>query len=228
MDGEISKGTWIGATILAIVAILGLAFAVYGIARSLVNNSSADFVNTVDSASQSGFNDFDDTVVSGLQVRSAIDTYEGDKIAILVNTAGVQTLIKGESDPLTKLNDARKEKLNMDSTKGTVTNVLALYDDKYYVNYNALLEVNPNSTTINGVTGNFLTVGSTKEGFLRLLVGFKIKTGTNDLQFNLLKTNYKTTGQPEFIANGSNFSAKLIKDSSNVIVGIMFTQIYVE
>lgn len=222
MDQEISKGTWVGATILAIVAILGLSFAVYGIARSLVNNSSADFVSTVDDVGTSSFNDFDGTTVSGLQVRSAIDTYEGDKIAILVNTAGVQQAIAGSTTTaftgttvdFTKL--ARQEAVAADYNQATTMN------GKVYITYNALFDF---------TTGTSLA--DSKEGYLSWNGMFKLRKdptdptkATSDLMFNTVKVNYKTTGCAEFIATGSNFNAKLIKDASGTVVGIMFTQVY--
>ena len=212
MDQEISKGTWVGATILAIVAILGLSFAVYGIARSLVNNSSSDFVNTVDSVGNSSFNDYDGTTVSGLQVRSAIDNYEGDKIAILVNTAGVQTALTGSvngtaTSPVDFTKLVRHE------------NVEAAYNVAYvdgngraYVMYNALFDSG--------------SITDSKEGYLVFSGTFKLHGATSNLMFNSIKTNFKTTGCSEFIANGTNFNAKLIKDSSGTVIGIMFTQVY--
>lgn len=219
MDQEISKGTWVGATILAIVAILGLSFAVYGIARSLVNNSAADFVQTVDSVGNSSFNDFDGTTVSGLQVRAAIDNYEGDKIAILVNTAGVQqawagstTGVLADNAPVSFAADKiiRQEAVPMDYNQAIVM------QGKGYIVYNALFNYTTNGTTLK----------DSNEGYLIWNGMFKLHTDSSNLMFNTVKANYKTTGCTEFVANGSNFNAKLIKDASGTVVGIMFTQVY--
>ena len=217
MDQEISKGTWVGATILAIVAILGLSFAVYGIARSLVNNSSADFVSTVDGVGTSAFNDFDGTTVSGLQVRSAIDTYEGDKIAILVNTAGIEEALDKETDDEKKGKTAafvRQEAVDVHADK------LIVFNEKHYMNYNAIIE-------------EASQLSNTSAGYLQYTGLFRFRKDptdptktTSDLQFNTLKTNFKTTGCSEFIATGSNFNAKLIKDASGTVIGIMFSQVY--
>lgn len=214
MDQEISKGTWVGATILAIVAILGLSFAVYGIARSLVNNSSADFVSTVDGVGTSAFNDFDGTTVSGLQVRSAIDTYEGDKIAILVNTAGIEEAIKKSANPAKPSTSAfvRQEAVSTDA------DMLITFNGKNYMNYNALFVKEDDGS---------VQLSNTSAGYLQYSGLFKLREGTSDLLFNTLKTNYKTTGCSEFIATGSNFNAKLIKDASGTVIGIMFSQVYV-
>lgn len=220
MDQEISKGTWVGATILAIVAILGLSFAVYGIARSLVNNSSADFVQTVDSVGNSSFNDFDGTTVSGLQVRAAIDNYEGDKIAILVNTAGVQQAWAGSTTGVIANNTnvsfasdkiIRQEEVPMDYNQAIVM------QGKGYIVYNALFDY---------TSGGGATLTDSNEGYLIWNGMFKLHTDSSNLMFNTVKAKYKTTGCTEFVANGSNFNAKLIKDASGTVVGIMFTQVY--
>lgn len=219
MDQEISKGTWVGATILAIVAILGLSFAVYGIARSLVNNSSADFVQTVDSVGNSSFNDYDGTTVSGLQVRSAIDNYEGDKICIMINTAGVQQAWAGSSSAMAEAADVsfaenviiRQEAIDASYNQGVVV------QGKGYIAYNALFDY---------TAGGGATLKDSNEGYLIWNGMFKLHDGSSNLMFNTCKTNYKTTGCTEFIANGSNFNAKLIKDASGTVVGIMFTQVY--
>lgn len=214
MDQEISKGTWVGATILAIVAILGLSFAVYGIARTLVNNSAADFVKTVDSVGTSSFNDYDGTVVSGLQVRSAIDTYEGDKISILVNTVGVQNALKGADGKVTNMDWTklvRQEPVDSNYNVGFTDNI-----GRAYIAYNALFDLD----------GAGVTFTDSKEGYLVYNGPFKLHTDTSNLMFNSVKTNFKTTGCTEFIANGTNFNAKLIKDPTGTIIGIMFTQVY--
>ena len=218
MDQEISKGTWVGATILAIVAILGLSFAVYGIARSLVNNSSADFVSTVDGVGTSSFNDFDGTTVSGLQVRSAIDTYEGDKIAILVNTAGIEEALKSASTKNTAA-FVRQEAVKPE------VDLLINFNGKYYMNYNALFVP---ETADDGKLQ--IPLKDTTSGYLQYSGHFAMKTVdgkvTSDLLFNSLKSNFKTSGCSEFIATGSNFNAKLIKDASGTVVGILFSQVY--
>lgn len=216
MDQEISKGTWVGATLLAIVAILGLSFAVYGIARSLVNNSSADFVSTVDEVGSSSFTDFDGTTVSGLQVRAAIDTFEGQKVAILVNTAAVQQAIAGGTNQqftgaaidFTDL--ARAEIIDNQYNQAIIK------DGIVYIAYNAMLDY--------GSSGTSLT--DSKEGHWIWNGPFKLRDGTSNLLFNTTKINYKTTGCSEFIANGSNFTSRLIKDASGTEVGIVFTQVY--
>ncbi len=221
MDQEISKGTWVGATILAIVAILGLSFAVYGIARSLVNNSSADFVQTVDSVGNSSFNDFDGTTVSGLQVRSAIDNYEGDKICILVNTAGVQQAWAGSTSgnitgsvSFNKI--VRQEKVEEQY------NLPVVMQGKGYIAYNALFDFYDDA----GNPHDGVSLTDSNEGYLIWNGMFELHAGSSNLMFNTIKTNFKTTGCTEFIANGSNFNAKLIKDASGTVVGIMFTQVY--
>lgn len=225
MDGEISKGTWVGATVLAIVAILGLSFAVYGISRSLVNNSSADFIKTVDSVANSGFNDYDGTVVSGLQVRQALENYEGEKIGIWINTSGTQLAVTGaaktetDTSKYTGTTDgatldttlSRQEKLGavQQNPKGVI------YSGRYYINYNAVFE---------GITDtNFK---STTQGYMEYTGKFALVTGTSDIVFNTVKTNYKNVACAEYVAGGSNFNAKLIKDGTGTIIGIMFSQVY--
>lgn len=219
MDQEISKGTWVGATILAIVAILGLSFAVYGIARSLVNNSSSDFVQTVDSVGSSSFNDYDGTTVSGLQVRSAIDNYEGDKICILVNTAGLQQAWAGSVSGTTEGKPVDMNKIVRQEAVETNRDLFVSEPTtgKGYVAYNALFDFKADGST---------TLSDSKEGYLIWNGMFKLKGTSSDLMFNTVKTNFKTTGCTEFIANGSNFNSKLIKDASGTVVGIMFTQVY--
>lgn len=225
MDQEISKGTWVGATILAIVAILGLSFAVYGIARSLVNNSSADFVQTVDSVGNSSFNDYDGTTVSGLQVRSAIDTYEGDKICILVNTAGVQQAWAGSTTANITNSSAisfATDVIIRQEAVDTKYDLPVVMQGKGYIAYNALFDFYDASG--NPISGVALT--DSKEGYLVWNGMFELHEDSSNLMFNTIKTNFKTTGCTEYIANGSNFNAKLIKDASGTVVGIMFTQVY--
>ena len=195
MDQEISKGTWIGAGILAIVAILGLAFAVYGIARNLVNNSSADFVKTVDSVGNSSFNDYDGTTVSGLQVRAAIDNYEGKKVAIFINTSAIQLAVNGSTDSDATASDMTGyvAKLVRQEPLDESYNNAFVFGGKVYVNYNGLLDFDAGAT-----------LKDSNEGYLTWTGPFKLKkladgTVTSDLMYNTVKTNLKTTGCTEFV-----------------------------
>ena len=223
MDAEISKGTWIGAGLLAIVAILGLAFAVYGVARSLVNNSSADFVKAIDSVGESGFNDYDGTIVSGLQVKAALADYSGKKIAILINTAAIQRALTqssagandGSTEPVADsftLADDWPTLLVRNEQVADTYNVATAFGGYVYVQYNALFDVG--------------SLRDTKEGFLEYKGTFKVKDGTSDLIFNSTKANYKVVGTTECIDNGNSYNAKLIKDQAGTIVGLLFREVY--
>lgn len=229
MDNEISKGTWTGTTVIAIIGVLGMAFAVFALSRSILNKGQSDFAKQIDNIDASVYEDYDGAIVSGMKVRSALNDFDGKNVIIMINTQAVQkhfagsnattkaankfngTLVKSKADLVVKENYGNKNLAN--SNTGTNEGLMVLqYNDRAYCVYGAL------PTAEGKFTAN-------EKGYVEYNDVFMTDSSGSVVR-NSIKTNWKTQGCTEYISNSSNFDAKLIKDATDTIVGIVFTQDY--
>ena len=217
MENETGKASFLGVGLTMIVAVIVLGLAVFAVARGIMNTAQSSFVQTMDGAANAGLSDFDGTTVSGVMVRSALEDYEGQNYMLLVNTAALQK--KSTTDGKAVASDtfleatAIKKSLVVREEYGTDNANLQLtaFGKRQYIVYNA-----------QAADGNF---SANTEGFIEYSGVFKTNAD-GMVQFNVQKINWKTSGCTEYISNSSNFTCKLIKDSSGTIVGILFTEVY--
>lgn len=219
MENETGKASFLGVTLVAIVAVVALALAVFAIARGVMNNGTTQYVKQMEKANTAGLSDYDGTTVSGVKVRSALEDYEGTDYALLVNTAAIQRIANPKAEAAAvegkdfvknwKKNLVTKENYGDDKNKDLQTTSFA---HRAYVIYNAQL---------NGGDDKFT---DSQEGFIRFSGTFKSVDGM--IVYNVNKVNWKTSGCSEYISNTSSYNCKLIKDASDTIIGILFTEVY--
>lgn len=223
MENETGKASFLGVGLTMIVAVIVLGLAVFAVARGIMNTAQSSFVQTMDGAANAGLSDFDGTTVSGVKVRSALEDYEGQNYMILINTAAVQKKSTPDGNAVTsttfKSATEIKKSLVTRETYGTDNTNLQLtaFGGRQYVVYNALADDTDTSGSTKFVAND--------EGYIEYTGVFKTDSD-GMVQFNVQKINWKTSGCSEYISNSSNFTCKLIKDSSGTIVGILFTEVY--
>lgn len=86
MEKEISSGAMLGIVLIALAAIIGLGFGVFAIAKNTANDGVAQVQDGLNSAGQSVYTDYDQRIVTGTQVTSAYQNFEGKNTAILIAT----------------------------------------------------------------------------------------------------------------------------------------------
>lgn len=249
MENETSKGTWTGVTVIAIVAVLGMAFAIFAIARTMLNKGQGQFAGQVESISNATFTDFDGTTVSGVKIRSALEDMEGQNVAILVNTAAFQKAMNnnklaalsgtdssvtfGSKDNLvTKVNYGGKSD-DGSTQKHKNLHITALPDgvtgsstDGFWsgaTSFKAYAIYNA-QLEFKTTAGTTATLKLSDDGYYEWNGSFATEAG--NIVFNNVKDNWKNEGCTEYIAPASNFSCKLIKDVTGAIVGIVCSQVY--
>ena len=77
MDREISTGTMLGITLIALAAIIGIGFGIFSIARSTANEGVMNIQDNLKQVNASVFTDYDQKIVTGTQVISAYDSLAG-------------------------------------------------------------------------------------------------------------------------------------------------------
>ena len=86
MEKEISSGAMLGIVLIALAAIIGIGFGVFAIAKGTANTGVTNVQEKLENVSTSEYTDFDQTVVTGQQVKTAYDNFAGKNAAILIAT----------------------------------------------------------------------------------------------------------------------------------------------
>ncbi len=222
MQNEISDGAKLGIVLIALAAIIALGFGVFAIAKGTANDGIVQVQDSLGTVSQQQFMDYDQKIISGTQVTSALKSFEGKPVAVLVQTKAVndgQTIANTKDHPVAQIITADTAKVN--ASTGALD---------YFINYNALLAKNPD-----GAIGSTVTGGSdptsvatpikltSKNGTYNAEFGFAQKDGS--VLFDNSTAGVYKSGNAEFISTTAKFQANLIKDKSGTIVGIVCNQL---
>ena len=238
MEKEISSGTMLGIVLIALAAVIGLGFGVFSIAKGVANEGTVGVQDNLNTVTDSAFEDYNDKVVTGTQVKSAIQNFEGKSVAILINTTAMNKGVKSYANR-TVAEDAAKT--------GGVTCFTVGSDKKPYINYNALLasdatgkqltclelgatvgsEAADGAVTSKG-TALMNEKGETnaptlKDGIITTAAPFAIN-GDGKVIFDYSIGGLSRSGNCEYVSPSSKFEANIIKDTSGTNIGIMFTQ----
>ncbi len=180
MEGELGSGARIAIALIVIGVIISVIFVILGFTRATTNTGITTVQNSMDSMSLAQFDDYDQKILSGTQVTSAIKLFEGRPVAIVVRTS----LIMGDDD----------------SGDG--------------FNYGAILK----DTTI---ATKIVNLDSPDVSGAYYIENLKTEGG---LEYNFNHYPTTETGTDAFVRPTAKFLANLIKDDTDAIVGIAFTQ----
>ena len=242
MEKEISSGTMLGIVLIALAAVIGLGFGVFSIAKGVANEGTVGVQDNLAVVSESSFEDYNDKIVTGTQVKSAITTFTGKSVGILVhNTAmdkEVVTYKEHKSTQAYKLatngqNDDFTDESFLSATPisggAKIGSELAASDNAhYYINYNALF--GSTASTADGVTTVAQNDGTTgtlmlKDGvYTASGVSFAVDAASGKVVFDNSLGGFGRTGNCEYIAATAKYDSNLIKDEAGTTIGIVFTQ----
>lgn len=234
MEKEISSGTMLGIVLIALAAVIGLGFGVFSIAKGVANEGTVNVQDNLGTVSESAFEDYNDKIVTGTMVKSAVTNFTGKSVAILISTTAMNKEVKPfashqslqvytlSEGGLTSI-DGANQKTGGDEYIG----VTPPPGERYYVNYNALI----GSTAVTDDTGR-TKVDWGKEGTVTFKdgiyqcdgVSFAVNQVTGKVQFDNSVGGFSRSGNCEYIAASAKFEANLMKDTSGTTIGIIFTQ----
>lgn len=209
MGEEISRGANLGVILIALAVVIGLGFSIFSIAKGTANEGVTKMQTTMANVQASELKDYDQTVVTGTQVKSALENFEGKSVAILIATKAIQEDTTG-----TKF--AGSQQFNK-IPKVKINNVP-------FINYNALLKGAATLDTNGKVTGEGTSPALTMDnGKYVANDGFAVHNGAVVFYNNVSDMN--KSGMSEYINAGSKFNANLVIDNSGTVIGVVFTQI---
>ena len=231
MEKEISSGTMLGIVLIALAAVIGLGFGVFSIAKGVANEGTVGVQDNLAVVGESAFEDYNDKIVTGTMVKSAVQNFTGKSVGILINTTAMDKAVKPyvshqnimvyEANAGTMLMDGMQAKKGSDAALGT--KIENDPNKHYYVNYNALF----GDTAASGVVTWDASEGklTLKDGIYNAVeTPFAIDALTGKIQFDYSVGGFGRTGNCEYLNATAKFDANLIKDETGVTIGIVFTQ----
>jgi hypothetical protein len=243
MENEVSGIAKLGIVLIALAVLIALGFGIFQISKGTANTGVNDVQSELDGVSSSGFTTYDQTVITGTMVKSAVSDFEGEQTAVLISTTAWQNAL---------------EKAKEDTTDGGVTDLLsgATFGTAYgtdtkngdsipvvnvvkdlsaptkditekYLNYNALLgNTASGATGVGGQTYGDVNMGVIKfdSNCFRCISGFAADDSGKGL-YNNITGNLSKSGTTEYVPNGAKFQAYIIKDESGTNMGIALKQV---
>lgn len=228
MEKEISGGAMLGIVLIALAAIIGLGFGVFAIAKGTANDGIVQVQDNLATVSQQQFQDYDQKVIAGTQVTSALKNFEGKAVSVLVQTKALadgQSIAAAGDHPTAPVVNAPY------SIGGKVVS-------GGFLNYNAIMAKDSDGNATNTIAGG-AAVGTATTSQPAKLTGaleLTLKNGVYNTDFGFASENgsvlfdnstagvYKS-GNAEFVSSTAKFQANLIKDKSGTIVGVVFRQL---
>lgn len=251
MEKEISSGTMLGIVLIALAAVIGLGFGVFSIAKGVANEGTVGVQDNLAVVSESSFEDYNDKIVTGTQVKSAVTTFAGKSVGILIhNTAMDKKVVPYSEHKSIQLFELKPDGQNSDLASVFDSNVVDSLDEdleafskptagSYYINYNALFgstaaaaEITGGdgggSTTVTGTTEVTMNTGASlklKDGIYNAAgLSFAVDSVSGKVAFDNSVGGFGRTGNCEYIAATAKYDANLIKDEAGTTIGIVFTQ----
>ncbi len=252
MEKEISSGAMLGIVLIALAAIIGLGFGVFAIAKGTANEGVTQVQENLGAVSQSAYTDYDQKIVTGTQVVSAYQNFEGKNVAVLVMTQATKDRCNAETDVDDGLSggngvDAAYANTAFDFTdtlvsagvKSVAADGTASYEEypgvtdskgnpvsqPMFINYNALL----GADEAYGTEAAAAIYSDSAKGIYfdtncwRVTAAFQAVGGK--VQFNNVSGNLSKSGMMEYVPSGARFQAYLVKDVSGTTMGVAFEQI---
>lgn len=249
MEREISSGASLGVVLLALAAIIGIGFGVFAIAKSTANTGVNNTQEQLNNVNDSAYSDYDQQVVTGQQVKTCYDQFEGKPTVILIATQATKDHTNGAKLDATVSGIKEKYGTESGSTSNwkvpyvTVTSGAPKGDsdskdmdwktsknedinEEIFINYNALLANEKGGmATQNGDEAS--SKGTPYVYFKNncYLADWGLYTLDGRVRYNNITGNLSKTGMTEFLPTSARFQAYLIKDTTGSILGAAFDQI---
>lgn len=228
MGDEAIEGSKMGSKLIMFGAIVALAIVAFLAGKNLMGTGIKNMEDTVAAINDSRFSDYNGKIVRGRQVKYAIDTFANENVAIFIHTLemGNDTTSLSTDHPDWALSSSAattgkkrvlwkftagsagsdtvtKGSLPVDTKAGTSTT------DCVFVNYGSMLD---------GKSGTFELDSGVK------FTGDFESSDSGSIAYNAETQNITRQGRAEYVADGANYNAALIRNSSNEIIGILFYQ----
>lgn len=212
MEDNVALGIRISVTVVLVASLVATVLTLMVIGQSILGGGQNKLQTGLSSIQQQDLQQYSNVVKKGSVVKSVLNLYQGEPVAILVKTTALYT----SASP--------GDGANANTTSAT-SGVGA------YFNYGTLLVgTNSNVTLADSYKHVIINAGaSISAGAVKGLEGQAHLESTLSITNGVKNTNYDTAGvvaigNAESILDNGLFYCQLIKDITGEIIGIVFTQ----
>ena len=200
MEGIVEKIGVFGVVLLALAVLIGVGFGVFSIARNTANEGVVGVQDALGAMNESVFNDYDQKTLSGTQVVSAYNTFNGKPIAVIVKTckgewANYNALITPFSATSPKQIGNPFQNMSKDALS------------KQYV-----------------VTASYFDKTSAGIELAHVMSDGGGDVSKKVVLYNNVTTDMTKSGNQNYVTSTAKFSSYLIKDAGDSIIGVVFIQ----
>lgn len=86
MENEVSGIAKLGIVLIALAVLIGLGFGIFQISKGTANSGVNDVQKELDNVSKSTYSSYDQTIITGTSLKSAMSSFSGSPVAILIST----------------------------------------------------------------------------------------------------------------------------------------------
>ena len=143
MSEDVSATMRVGITVILVAALVATVLNLMVMSNSLLTGGQTTLQSGIDAVGQQEFAAYNNTKVSGTQVNTALNLFQGRDVAILIQTKSFKSQIYDNDDGSLKtdLDVARTE-----DPAGFAYTVRPKQGSGLFMNYGALVSRNPNSS----------------------------------------------------------------------------------
>lgn len=209
MEDNVALGIRISVTVVLVASLVATVLTLMVIGQSILGGGQNKLQTGLTQIQQQDLQQYSNVTKKGSVVKSVLNLYQGEPVAILVKTTALHTDADGDNQAATKVPTSGQGK---------------------YFNYGCLLKGAATESLSDGASHMILDAGTgaassnliTRDGVAHL-------EGALDVTNGIKNTNYDTAGtvaigNPESILDNGLFYCQLIKDITGEIIGIVFTQ----
>lgn len=207
MGEDLSTGAKIGITLIILCSLIAIVFSLLTMMKNITNSGASQLQGSLDQMLLTQFDDYNQKTVSGTQVVSSLKVFEGQDVAIVIQPA------------LAAKKDALKGGFNYGA-------LLAGYkgDDKTIKGYGTYYTT-ANSVSLSDCTNTNVNSGLVLHTSQTYYVGAFAPTDAELLSRNDNTRPTAASGKASYVRSSAKYRAMLIKDESDAIIGICFTEL---
>lgn len=209
MEGDLSTGAKIGIGLVILCFLIAIVLALLMVVKNITNSGANQMQSGLNQMSQSTYDDYDQKIVTGNKVKTAMKLFSGENIAIVIDT-------KYDGSHHVFNYGLKLSKCGNNTANFSDTAVLpgdtggAAYGNVWFFGQTS-------ATQITGQGNWGLSDIMNADG---VSVAGVVPTGA--AEFNLNTRPVDASGTAAYVRDNAKYQSFLIKDKTDTIVGIYF------
>jgi hypothetical protein len=212
MEDNVALGIRISVTVVLVASLVATVLTLMVIGQSILGGGQNKLQTGLTAIQQQDLQQYSNVTKKGSVVKSVLNLYQGEPVAILVKTTALFTTTSGDNESSTN------ERVSGEGKYFNYGCLLVGHNAPTGVKFSSTGEDNMNHIFVNGSTA------------LKTISGVAHLEGQLSINSSGIKnTNYATAGtvgvgNSEAILDNGLFYCQLVKDITGEIIGIVFTQ----